>query len=146
MDFKITDSCKLCKKNMTNGCVDYLNKKGDIDICGSCGDTMKYLEKDLLKDKVKFMRKIRCNTCNFRICKINNNPVCLWCLNDDKILKHMVLYDKYKGKTHAFVLHYDFNYCMIQVEYINKKNYNETKLTHLTKKILNNISHKKRWM
>lgn len=52
---------------------------------------MKYLEKDLIKDKIKFMRKIRCDNCNFRICKINDNSVCLWCLNDDIILRHTIV-------------------------------------------------------
>ena len=49
---------------------------------------MKYLDKDLSNDKVKFIKKIRCITCGFRICKINNNQTCLWCLNDNKLLKY----------------------------------------------------------
>jgi len=141
MDFKITDECKLCKGDMEHECFHFPNKNGDIDICEDCGDYMKYLEKDLIKDKIKFMRKIRCDNCNFRICKINDNSLCLWCLNDDKILRHTVLYGKYNGKTHAFVLQNDFSYCVSQIEFRSKKNYDETKLTHLTKKVSNTVSH-----
>jgi DNA-directed RNA polymerase subunit RPC12/RpoP len=145
MDFEITDECKLCKGYMGQGCFHFPNIKGNIDICENCGDYMKYLEIDLVKDKIKFMRKIRCDNCNFRICKINDKSVCLWCLNDDIILRHKVLYDKYNGKTHAFVLQNDFSYCISQIEFITKYNYDETKLTHLTKKVLNNVSHSNRY-
>ena len=137
--------CKLCKGVMANECFDFLNKNGNIDVCGNCGDYMKYLEKDLLKDKIKFIRKLRCDNCNFRVCKINGNSVCLWCLNDDIILRHKVLYGKYTGKTHAFVLQNDFSYCISKIEFINKNNYDETKLTHLTKKVLNNVSYCNRY-
>ena len=145
MDFEIAKDCKLCKGNMKQGCFYFLNKNGNIDICGNCGDYMKYLETDLVKDKIKFIRKIRCDNCNFLICKINGNSVCLWCLNDDIILRHKVLYDKYNGKTHAFVLQNDFSYCISQIEFIRQHNYDETKLTHLTKKVLNNVSHINRY-
>jgi len=138
--------CKLCQSKIkTVGCFHFLNKNDEIDICDSCGDHMKYLESDLIKDKVKFMRKIRCENCNFRICKINNNSLCLWCLNDDIILRHRILYDKYNGKTHAFVLQNDFSYCITQIEFRTKHKYDETKLTHLTKKVLNNVSHSNRY-
>ena len=106
---------------------------------------MKYLENDLIKDKIKFMRKIRCDNCNFRICKINCNSVCLWCLNDDIILRHKILYDKYSGKTHAFALQNDFGYCINQIGLRAERKLDETKLTHLTKKVLNNVSHANRY-
>ena len=106
---------------------------------------MKYLENDLVKDKIKFIKKIRCENCNFLICKINGNSVCLWCLNDDIILRHKVLYHKYTGKTHAFVLQNDFSYCINQISFRTENNLDETKLTHLTKKILNNVSHSNRY-
>jgi len=141
ISIEITDACKSCKGYMDSPCFQYPNKNGDDDICRNCGNNMEYLEKALVKDKLKFMRKIRCDNCNFRICKINDNSVCLWCLHDDKILRHIVLYGKYTGKTHAFVLQTDFSYCVGQVEFRRKRNYDETKLTHLTKKVLNNISH-----
>lgn len=156
MDFEIANNCKSCKQVMTNGSFYFLNKNGNIDVCGTCGDYMKFLENDLLKDKLKFLRKLRCDNCNFRVCKINGNSVCLWCLNDDKILRHKVMYGKYRGKTHAFVLQNDFSYCISEIEFRSKNNYDETKLTHLTKKVLNNVSHttppledtsiNKRWM
>ena len=145
MNFEIANNCKLCKGVMANECFDFLNKNGNIDVCGNCGDYMKYLEKDLLKDKIKFIRKLRCDNCNFRVCKINGNSVCLWCLNDDIILRHKVFYGKYTGKTHAFVLQNDFSYCISKIEFINKNNYDETKLTHLTKKVLNNVSYCNRY-
>jgi len=145
MDFEISKECKLCRRDMIRGCIDFPNKGGNIDVCGNCGDYMKYLENDLIKDKIKFMRKIRCEKCNFRICKINGNSVCLWCLNDDIILRHKILYDKYSGKTHAFVLQNDFSYCMNQITLRTERNLDETKLTHLTKKVLNNASHANRY-
>lgn len=145
MDFEIANNCKLCKRVMTNECFYFLNKKGNVDVCGNCGDYMKYLENDLLKDKIKFIRKLRCENCNFRVCKINGNSVCLWCLNDDIILRHKVLYGKYSGKTHAFVLQNDFAYCISEIEFRNNNNYDETKLTHLTKKVLNNVSYFNRY-
>ena len=145
MDFEIAKDCKLCKGDMKQGCFNFLNKNGNIDICGNCGDYMKYLETDLVKDKIKFMRKIRCDNCNFRICKINGNSVCLWCLNDDIILRHKVLYHTYSGKTHAYVLQNDFDYCMKQLAFISERNLDDTKLTHLTKKILNDDLYVKRW-
>ena len=97
---------------------------------------MKYLNDDLVKDKVKFIRKIRCGTCNFRICKINNNNICLFCLTDNdyydyKMLKQTVLYHKYKGRTHGYVLYIDFDYCIEGIEKCPN-----SKLTHLTKMIL----------
>ena len=134
-------ACKLCQGNMNTSCHYFLNKSGDADVCGNCGDYMKYLESDLVKDKLKFLRKIRCEDCNFRICKINGNSTCLWCLNDDIILRHKVVYDTYAGKTHAFVLQNDFIYCIAQTQ---RNTANETKLTHLTKKVLNKVSHRNR--
>lgn len=145
MNFEITKECKLCKGDMEQVCFDYPNKDGNIDVCEKCGNYMKYLDNDLVKDKVKFIRKIRCENCNFRICKINENSVCLWCLNDDIILRHKVLYDIYSGKTHAFVLQNDFNYCINEIGYRTENNLNETKLTHLTNKVLNNVSHSNRY-
>jgi len=145
MDIKITKDCKLCQRDMIGGCIDFPNKDGNIDVCGNCGDYMKYLQNDLIKDKIKFMRKIRCEKCNFRICKINGNSACLWCLNDDIILRHKVLYHKYTGKTHAFVLHNDFSYCLSQLEFRTKHKLDETKLTHLTTKVLNNVSYSNRY-
>ena len=144
MDIEIATNCKLCNGDMDKVCFNFLNKNGNIDVCSGCGDYMEYLQKDLVKDKLKFMRKIRCDNCNFRICKINDNSVCLWCLNDDIILRHIVPYGKYNGKTHAFVLQNDFSYCISQIEIRKQHNYDETKLTHLTKKVLNNVSHKNR--
>jgi hypothetical protein len=147
MNFNITPNiCKLCKEQIKNiGCFHFSNKNGNVDICDNCGDYMKYLETDLIKDKVIFMRKIRCEKCNFRICKINNKILCLWCLNDDVILRHIISYDKYIGKTHAFVLQNDFTYCISQVKFRNENNYNTSKLTHLTQKVLNNVSHSNRY-
>ncbi len=129
--------CKSCKQDNNLYGFKFLNKEGNSDICSSCDDSMKYLEMDLIKDKLKFIRKIRCDQCNFRICLINNQPICLWCLNDDIILRHIILYDKYKGKTHAYVLQNDFDYCMNQI----KCRYTDSKLTHLTKKVLNTIAY-----
>lgn len=141
MDFKIANKCKSCQTEIKNNWSYYFpNKDGYLDICESCGNYMKYLETDLVKDKVKFIRKIRCDKCNFRICKINNKPVCLWCINDDTILRHTVLYDEYHGKTHGFVLQNDFEYCIAQIKFRNKQNLGNSKLTHLTKKILHNES------
>jgi len=145
MDFEIAKQCKLCNGDMKHTCYIFPNKNGNIDVCGHCGDYMKYLEKDLIKDKIKFARKIRCDECNFRICTINEKLICLWCLNDDIILRHTVLYDKYKGKTHAFVLYNDFSYCVNQIDFRNQCKYDDTKLTHLTKKILNNAKHTNRY-
>ena len=145
MNFEIEKNCKLCQEEIMNECFEFPNKDGNIDICRNCGDYMKYLENDLVKDKIKFIRKIRCGNCNFRICKINNKQLCLWCINDDIILRHKVLYDKYSGKTHGFVLQNDFNYCMNQINYRDKNGLSESKLTHLTKKIINNVSHKNRF-
>ena len=138
--------CKLCQQKIEfNGSFIYTNKNGKVDVCNNCGDYMKYLDKDLVKDKVKFIRKIRCDNCNFRICKINDKPTCLWCLNDDIILRHKVLYGIYKFKTHAFVLQNDFNYCINQLNFRKERNYDDTKLTQLTNKILNNVSQKNRY-
>ena len=145
MDFEIAKACKLCQGDMNNVSFYFTNKDGNIDVCENCGDYMKYLENDLVKDKIKFMRKIRCEKCNFRICKINGDSVCLWCLNDDIILRHKILYEKYIGKTHAYVLQNDFDYCMSQLAFRSEKKYDETKLTHLTKKVLNNVSHNNRY-
>jgi len=145
MDFEISTYCKLCQENIIKECFYFTNKEGNIDVCGNCGDYMKYLENDLIKDKIKFMRKIRCEKCNFRICKINGNPLCLWCLNDDIILRHKILYDKYNGKTHAFVLQNDFSYCINQIGLTHERKIDETKLTHLTNKVLNNVSHANRY-
>lgn len=136
MDFEISKDCKLCKGDMMNVCFNFPNKNGDIDVCENCGNDMKYLQTDLVKDKLKFIRKIRCDDCNFRICKINGHSVCLWCLDDDKILRHKILYDKYNGRTHAFVLQTDFSYCISQIEFRTHHNYDESKLTYLTKRIL----------
>jgi hypothetical protein len=145
MNFEISPDCKLCQENMIQECFYFPNKDGNIDVCRNCGDYMKYLENDLIKDKIKFIRKVRCEKCNFRICKINGKSVCLWCLNDDIILRHTILYDKYSGKTHAFVLQNDFSYCINQIELRTERNLDETKLTHLTKKVLNNVSHTNRY-
>lgn len=145
MDFEIANDCKLCKGDMIQGCFHFPNKNGNIDVCGKCGEYMKYLENDLIKDKINFIRKIRCDNCNFRICKINGNSICLWCLNDDLILRHKVLYDKYNEKTHAFVLQNDFSYCINQISFITEHKLDENKLTHLTKKVLNNVSHGNRY-
>ena len=57
---------------------------------------MNYLDKYLLKDKVKFIRKIRCSVCEFRLCEINNKQTCLWCFNDRKLIKYDITYGKYK--------------------------------------------------
>ena len=137
--------CKSCQGDMSNGGIHFPNKEGTIDICESCDNYMKYLENDLVKDKVKFIRKIRCEKCNFRICKINNNSICLWCLNDDIILRHRILYHPYSGKKHAYVLQNDFEYCINQLSFRSERKLDESKLTHLTKKLLNNISYNKRW-
>lgn len=91
---------------------------------------MNYLETDLLRDKFKFLRNQRCNKCQFRLSSINNKTVCLWCLGEEKI-KHTVLYGPYNGKTHAYVLQNDFNYCLERLE-----NNPDTKLAYLTKKFI----------
>jgi DNA-directed RNA polymerase subunit RPC12/RpoP len=143
-----TEICKLCKGDMGdggNGGIYFPNKDGNIDVCGNCGDYMKYLENDLVKDKVKFIRKIRCENCNFRICKVNGDSLCLWCLNDDIILRHKILYGEYKGKTHAFVLQNDFIYCINQIVFRTERSLDRTKLTHLTEKVLNNVSYSNRY-
>lgn len=145
MDIKLIDNCKLCTKKMLGGCFYFPNKDGICDICSDCGSYMKYLDNDLVKDKIKFIRKIRCHNCNYRICKINDKEICLWCLNDDIILRHKILYNKYKGKTHAFVLQNDFDYCINQIQYRNEHHFDESKLTHLTNKILNKVSHGNRY-
>jgi hypothetical protein len=145
MNNYIANECKLCNATMNNACVHFPNKDGTLDICEDCGDYMKYLENDLIKDKIKFIRKIRCENCNFRICKINEKNCCLWCLNDDIIIGHKLLYGKYIGKTHAYVLHNDFTYCISQIQFRIQRKLDDSKLTHLTQKILNNVSHKNRY-
>jgi len=145
MSNELINECKLCKKTIIGLCFYFSNKNGNCDMCSDCGNYMKYLDNDLVKDKIKFIRKIRRRNCNYRICKINDKEICLWCLNDDIILRHKVLYNKYKGKTHAYVLQNDFDYCINQIQYRSEKNFDESKLTHLTKKILNNVSHSNRY-
>lgn len=135
------DTCKLCKRlELGLGGYEFLNKYSKTDICSSCGDAMKYMNMDLVKDKVVFKRKIRCDICNFRICEINSELHCLWCLDDDKILRHRVLYGKYVSRTHAYVLQNDFHYCLQQIKYRDTKGFNDSKLTHLTKKVLSKIA------
>ena len=111
---------KLCKSwgdNINdNPSFDFPDKNGIYNICTSCGDSMKYLKLDVTRceDKVKFTRKVRCNSCNFYLCKINNEQECLWCLGGRKKqnhLKYPLRFGKYKEKTGAFVLQNDFSYC-----------------------------------
>jgi len=139
-------TCKLCNSEIIIPSFDFPNKMKIFDICSNCGDNMKLLHRDLQKDGVKFIRKNRCDKCNFNICLINNKQVCLWCLNDDLILRHKVLYDIYNGRTHGFVLFTDFNYCVNQLIFRKAHNMNTSKLDHLTKKLLNNEEISKRWM
>jgi hypothetical protein len=110
-----------------------------------CSDTylddisreMKYTDKHLAADGIKFIRKIRCKECGFRICTINNKNMCLWCFDSmptscwsSRIIRHDVRYGPYKGKTHGYVLWKDIEYCK------NRLDYKDTKLCQLTKRIL----------
>jgi hypothetical protein len=140
MDIETTKQCKLCNNQKMYGRKyknNYNINMNIIDVCDLCCDFMKYLEDDLINNGIKFIRKLRCNCCNFRICNIMNNPICLWCLKESDILKHNILYGKYKWKSHAYVLYNDFNYCINQIEFRTENNYKDSKLTILTKKILN---------
>lgn len=144
-DDEIETNCKLCRCKIDWACYDFPNKDKKFYICDNCGDDMKWLHRDLIKDGVKFIRRIRCEKCNFNICVINNKPTCLWCLNDNVILKHKVLYDIYNGKTHGFVLFTDFKYCINQLNFRTNNGMEITKLVHLTKKIINREEISKRW-
>lgn len=42
-------------------------------------------------------------------------------------------------------LYYKMILVISEIEFRSKKNYDETKLTHLTKKVLNNVSHRNRY-
>lgn len=138
--------CKSCNTPYTGNAHPYFpNKNNENDLCYSCDKNMYYLQQYLLKDKVKFMRKIRCEDCNFRLCEIsyknNDYHVCLWCL-DRYACKYVVSYGKYKGRSHAFVLQNDFNYCANLAYYRTIQNYKDSLLTTLTKNIYSKYSDK----
>lgn len=78
---------------------------------------LKYLKQDLSKDGVKLYTRKPCH-CHFPMATVNNTSVCFGCIYNSKIqwyngdiIKHTVLYGKYQGKTHAYVLTHDFQYC-----------------------------------
>ena len=125
--------CKLCVVELTPDNTDnkYPNIDKVCDICWSCGCGLKKYEKELVNDKVKFMRKIRCNTCNFRMCEINKTPVCMWCLDDTKIYYFPIEYKEYKDRTYAYVMSNDFETCTIAVHH-----YPKGKLSELTRRVL----------
>ena len=137
-DLIVKEICKSCGENINdNFSIDFPNKNIEFDICNFCGDKMKYLKIDLThgqcgEDKVKFTRVLRCDSCNFNLCKINNKQICLWCLGC-KQLKYNVSFGNYRGKTHAFVLQRDFKYCK---HISNLSDYDESILTHLTRLII----------
>lgn len=133
-DNQLFDNCKLCNQNGLGlrGGVEYPNKEGKIDICRECCDNMKQMDKELVKDKVKFLNKIRCDTCNYRICKINSVNTCLWCLNSATLIRSKNYFNKYNGKSNGFVLYYDFEYCLEIL-----KEYPDEKLSKLALQITN---------
>ena len=110
-------SCISCNEDNINEA--FSNPK----LCIYCETHMKYLDNDLVASKVKFVRKIRCEKCSFRVCNINNINTCLWCIGSDvpyfenKKFKWIFLYGKYKHKSYAYVLQNDFNYCKFMVKY-----------------------------
>ena len=166
-------SCKSCEKPWEDFAHD---RSCTTTLCGGWSDEMRYLATDLGKDKVKFLAKVRCDSCTFRLCIVNDTPTCLWCLNDYPILKHTVSYGKHAGKTHAFVIVHDFPYCMWQLNRVTDlartgllhsmdasansarifragpsaqtklTTHAPTKLTHLTRKILREVPIEKKWM
>lgn len=141
-------SVKIEVKTEIN-CDEEDEEENDID--------MYYLSKNLLKAQVKFTKKIKCSDCGFRLCEINKKQTCLWCFNEHKLMTYNITYGKYKNRAYAFILQNDFDYCMYITfnktiisyhnnELIIKKNIKgDTRLTHLTKKILGEIPLSKCW-
>lgn len=137
MDTLFYNECKICKKNDSDGGLDwfecdgfnYPNENGDIDLCKYCNDQIKYAEKDYLPGKrhgIKYIRKKRCKKCNFKLCYINNNIHCWMCwyltkgpglggsgpiskLNQYPL--NTINFGKYSGENLAFILQEDYSYC-----------------------------------
>tara|TARA_Y100000741_G_scaffold255571_1_gene196954 strand:+ start:741 stop:1319 length:579 start_codon:yes stop_codon:yes gene_type:complete len=151
------ETCKICKEKQSSKpwlwgeCqgFDYLNEKGECDICRNCSDQIKYLEKDYIpgrKDGIKYIRGKRCKNCNFKLCKINEKIHCwvCWCskrgpsgvLGDsgrpisklNQYPKNTINVGKYSGKMFAFILQEDYSYCKWL---ITQPHYKGTKLKNL---------------
>ena len=138
--------CKICHEKDGDDGFDFPNENGDIDICGNCNGQIKYLEKDYIpgrKDGIKYIRKKRCNKCNFKLCYINNNIHCwlCWCLKEgpafynsgsisrlNQYPQHIISFGKYSGKMLAFILQEDYTYCkwLVTQDY-----YSDTKLKNI---------------
>jgi hypothetical protein len=118
-DNVVYEKCISCKEDLINAiCEALLNPK----LCMYCETHMKYLDNDIVASKVKFIRKIRCDQCSFRVCNINNINTCLWCIGcdvpyfDNKRFNWVFQYGKYKYKSYAYVLQNDFDYCKFMMK------------------------------
>lgn len=127
----VYEKCISCKEDNINE--SFLNPK----LCMRCETHMKYLDNILVASNVKFIRKIRCEKCCFRVCNINNINTCLWCIGSDvpyfenKRFNWVFKYGKYKYKSYAYVLQNDFIYCMYMMQ--NKE---DSQIAILTKLII----------
>lgn len=130
--------CKNCKRKGPYDCGStFINQQGEQDICTDCDKEMKYYFRDIKKDCNMFVNSKRCSVCNFNMSYIHHKDICLWCFDTNhspwdgmKIVNHTLYYGKYTGKTHAYALCYDLEYCKSRLPYTS------TKLSVLTKNML----------
>ncbi len=122
-------TCYICK-----------DKSYDKKLCDKHDKDMRYMIMHLESDGVVFIKRKRCTNCNSKICEINDINICLWCFDSKttdcwsgmRLMRHIVGYGSYSGKTHGYVLWKDFEYCK------KRTSFKSTKLCHLTLRILAN--------